>query len=654
MKLPEYLGPYRVGKMLGKGGMGAVYMAEHAKSGETVAVKIIALQISDELRFRRRFDAEIKTLKSLSHPNIVKLIGFGEEQDLLFYSMEYVDGESLQDRIRTQKKIPWLQTLDIAIQICSALKHAHDIGVIHRDLKPANLLISSDGTVKLVDFGISKIFGLNLTAAGSIMGTADYMAPEQATEGGTTVRSDLYSLGCVIYAMLCGRPPFRGKNITEVIEALKHQAPVPLDMIDPDLPDDIVQLVDELLRKVPSERPPTALAVMNRLKAMRSGLQKMATLSDLSGNSPLSDAMTMDTRVSDQHDNQSDDARSAKTVASHDKTRPEDTVQFTSDEHQGLGTSQTAINPSAKTVALDQDGDGNTVRSTAHQQVGFTKPPSGLDESIASGGQAGDTSIGTASKTHFQTVSDDETRQGFHGPAEHAGDHPSMRYVSIGLIVLALGIGGFFLLSNLGQPSADDLIAEIESLSESDSVEQKSALERFVKLYPDHAQADFFRDRLMVYQVEAAIRRLRLRAKLRTDDGPLFETEFLKAMDLRDSDPAAAKAMLQQWIDVFNDSTMAEDDEQRELGQLAAFEIERMEAAMEESRSVTQDPKLTELLGRIEEAKGLPTDERRRLLEGILTLYEGQPWAEEALVRAKSLLDESSEPVAPTPSGPNP
>ena len=280
MKPPEFLGPYRVGDILGKGGMGAVYKGQHERTGEIVAVKLIALQISDEMKFRRRFASEIETLKRLSHRNIVKLIGHGEEHDLLFYSMEFVQGQALQDIIRRDKKLSWMLALDIAIQVCAALKHAHDIGVIHRDLKPANLIVKEDGTVKLVDFGISKIFGHNLTAAGSIMGTADYMAPEQATEGGTSVRTDLYSLGCVIYAMLCGRPPFRGNNITEIIEAVKHKDPVPLDLVDPDLPADIVQLVDELLKKSPADRPPTALAVMNRLKAMRTGLQRMKTLAD--------------------------------------------------------------------------------------------------------------------------------------------------------------------------------------------------------------------------------------------------------------------------------------------------------------------------------------------------------------------------------------
>ena len=159
MNSPEFLGPYQLGELLGRGGMGSVYAGVHGKSGQRVAVKLISPHVSDEMRFRRRFDAEIETLKRLRHDNIVQLIGYGEEQGQLFYSMELVEGESLQKRVRREKRLEWLPTIDIAIQVCSALKHAHDIGVIHRDLKPANLILTESDQVKLVDFGIAKIFG---------------------------------------------------------------------------------------------------------------------------------------------------------------------------------------------------------------------------------------------------------------------------------------------------------------------------------------------------------------------------------------------------------------------------------------------------------------------------------------------------------------
>ena len=246
----EFLGPYRLGEPLGRGGMGSVYRGTHATSGDEVAVKLISQNVADEPRFRRRFADEVETLKRLRHNGIVRLIGYGEEDGQLFYSMELVEGESLQQQIRREKKIAWNRAIDIAIEVCGALKHAHDIGVIHRDLKPANLVITTNGSVKLVDFGIAKIFGNSeQTLAGSVLGTADYMAPEQAGGGAITPRTDLYALGSVLYAMLTGRPPFTGKKITEVIDSLKRQRPVPLELIDPELPDALTELIHELLEK---------------------------------------------------------------------------------------------------------------------------------------------------------------------------------------------------------------------------------------------------------------------------------------------------------------------------------------------------------------------------------------------------------------------
>src|SRR6056297_2614318 len=281
MPAPEYLGPYKIGDLIGRGGMGNVYRGQHVRSGEVVAVKLIAPHVSDDPRFRRRFDKEIRAMKLLKHPGIVRIIGEGEDDyGQLFYSMELIEGETLQTRIRRLHKIDWRAAIEIAIQICAALKHAHDIGVTHRDLKPANLIMTADETVKLVDFGIPKNYfdDAEETLPVSVLGTPDYMAPEQATGGPITPRTDLYSLGSVLYAMLVGRAPFKGKNSTEVILALRNDRPVPLDMIDASLPESLVDLVHQLLEKEPDQRPPTALAVMNRLKAILKELRQQQTL----------------------------------------------------------------------------------------------------------------------------------------------------------------------------------------------------------------------------------------------------------------------------------------------------------------------------------------------------------------------------------------
>ncbi len=274
MAAPEFYGPYRVDKTLGQGGMGIVYRAVHAKTLEPVAVKVVSAAVGNHERFRRRFDAEIKTLMKLDHPNIVRLIGFGEEQGQLFYAMELVEGPTLQQHLKAIRRMPWADTIKMGIEIAGALKHAHDSGVIHRDLKPANLLVAPGGRIKLTDFGIAKLFGnVDVTAVGAVMGTADYMAPEQADGGPITPRTDLYALGSVMYACLAGRSPFGGRQITAVLNSLKNDPPPPLDLMNPDVPNELIELVNDLLAKAPVERPPTALAVGNRLRALQMGLK---------------------------------------------------------------------------------------------------------------------------------------------------------------------------------------------------------------------------------------------------------------------------------------------------------------------------------------------------------------------------------------------
>ncbi len=205
-----HLGPYEIEKPLGKGGMGSVYAAIDSQTGQRVAIKALAPQLAMAEGFRERFEAEIESLKTLRHDGIVRLYGYGEQDGVLFYSMELVDGISLEDELKAGRRFNWREVTNIAIQLSLALKHAHDHGIIHRDIKPANILLSGEEQVKLADFGIARLFGTtSLTTAGGVLGTADYMSPEQADGRPVTARCDQYSLGGVMYALLAGRPPFR-------------------------------------------------------------------------------------------------------------------------------------------------------------------------------------------------------------------------------------------------------------------------------------------------------------------------------------------------------------------------------------------------------------------------------------------------------------
>ncbi len=207
----EQLGPYRIERLLGRGGMGTVYAGVHLETGQRAAIKSLSVAVADDSNLRERFLTEIETLKKLKHPNIVQLYGDGEQDGHLFYVMELVEGQTLQEELQTGHRFDWQEVTTITIEVCQALKHAHDRGVIHRDLKPGNLLRTTDGHIKLSDFGIAKLFGAtHLTVAGSVVGTADYMAPEQAEGKPITARTDLYSLGALMFTLLARRPPFHG------------------------------------------------------------------------------------------------------------------------------------------------------------------------------------------------------------------------------------------------------------------------------------------------------------------------------------------------------------------------------------------------------------------------------------------------------------
>jgi serine/threonine-protein kinase len=250
--------------------MGVVYRATHAETGQAVAIKVLPAELARDGGFADRFAREIASLQKLNHPNIVKLIEPGEDQGFQYYVMEFVQGRPLDKVIAAERRIPWQRAVELAIQICHGLKHAHDHGIIHRDLKPANLLITDDDTVKLTDFGIAKVFaGTAITATGGIIGTPEYMSPEQGDSRPITRRSDLYSLGVVLYAMLTGRAPFLGRSMAELLNLHRYGQFDRPTAIVPEIPSWLDELVCQLLEKDPEKRPPDAHVVARRLEVVQ-------------------------------------------------------------------------------------------------------------------------------------------------------------------------------------------------------------------------------------------------------------------------------------------------------------------------------------------------------------------------------------------------
>jgi serine/threonine-protein kinase len=280
--LGDRLGNWIVYKELGRGGMGRVYLGREELTGRQVALKILAAELAQDVGFLQRFQREIAALQKLDHPNIVHFYESGYENGFYYYAMEYVEGENLEDILAKRQRLPYDEVLDIARQVCAALKHAHDHGVIHRDLKPPNLLMTADGVVKLSDFGIAKVFAAdNLTATGGVLGTAEFMSPEQATGKPVTKRSDLYSLGVVLYALLVGRPPFQGKTNLEVMHKHRYaQFDRPQSFV-PELPYEVDELVCQLLAKDPAERPPDALVLGRQIDGLRRKLERKTHLTEV-------------------------------------------------------------------------------------------------------------------------------------------------------------------------------------------------------------------------------------------------------------------------------------------------------------------------------------------------------------------------------------
>ncbi len=264
---PSRIGPYLIERKLGAGGMGTVYLASHEQTGRIVALKLLAPSLARQEGLVARFMREIDAMQKLKNPHVVELFDHGVDGEMYYYAMEFVPGETLTARLRREKRIPWREVIDLSIQICLALKAAHDAGIIHRDLKPSNLLLTPDGAIKLTDFGVAQVFaGSKLTITGGIIGTAEYMSPEQGQGRRITKRSDLYSLGAVMYVMLTGRPPFSGKTTLDVIHKHKYSQFDRPRTIVPDVPYWLDEVVCQLLEKDPEKRPADAFVVNRRLQ----------------------------------------------------------------------------------------------------------------------------------------------------------------------------------------------------------------------------------------------------------------------------------------------------------------------------------------------------------------------------------------------------
>ena len=226
---PTQVGPYKIERKIGAGGMGTVYYARHVENDTEAAIKVLPASLAREEGFVARFEREIEALKQLANPHIVQFLESGCDNETYYYAMEYVDGETLTGYLGREKRIDWKEVIHISRQICTALKAAHVAGIVHRDLKPSNLLISKEGIVKLADFGVAQVFaGTKLTATGGIVGTAEFMSPEQAQGDKIDHRTDIWSFGVILYEMLSGQLPFKGDYEQAMMYSITNEESEPL------------------------------------------------------------------------------------------------------------------------------------------------------------------------------------------------------------------------------------------------------------------------------------------------------------------------------------------------------------------------------------------------------------------------------------------
>ena len=438
------IGPYELEGILGRGGMGTVYRGLHSDTGQQHAVKVLAPRFAEDQHFRGRFESEIKALLKLNHDNIVSLFSYGQDDGQLFFAMELVDGQSLFQMQKAGHRFDWLQVLSIARDCASGLRHAHDRGIIHRDLKPGNLMMAAavDGSpqqVKLTDFGIAKRFGSSQNTGTNILGTMDFMSPEQAKGGAVTARSDLYSLGAVLFTLLAGRPPFSGNNVEESLRNLTSVPPPRISGINPAIPKSIDDLVSKLMAKKVEDRVPTALAVLHKITDIENELR---------------------------------DGASAQT--SHGKSDSQQTKVVSDNPKRGMATKVEGTQSAADQVSRNEPETKAVVHGPTSEQQALELAPV-------------DTNRTEETKDFYNQVTESLRRQ-------HSEVDPTRENRSKGLLPLVLALLGVIALGVYGwirvaaPPAPEQLFAKIE-LSSDRPEKVVEEIGMFLELYPDDPRA---------------------------------------------------------------------------------------------------------------------------------------------------------------------
>ena len=586
--LIERLGPYQIRRSIGRGGMGTVYEGVELETGRSAAIKLLTAEMAQQPGFRERFEAEIATLRKLNHPNIVRLFGFGEQDQHLFYAMELVAGSSLEEQLGRGRSLDWREVTQIGIEVCRALRHAHDRGIIHRDIKPGNLLMTDDGHVKLSDFGIARLFeNLRLTGPGGVLGTAEYMSPEQAEGRPVDPRTDLYSLGGVLYVLLSRRPLFRGNSFTEILQKQRFEIPEPLRQYAPDVPAELERIVHQLLEKDPERRIPNAMLLARRLEAMEQAL----AIGDPSA------------------------------VA----IEPSSAADFHAD-----------LDLLAPTRPATSPGEASAAPEPPSRAAADDLPETKIATAFASPGPTAATQPARPLGRFVPVTPEDLDRAESNGPAP-TWISPQTWVLASGLIVV--GLVTWYLLQ---PPTSDALYRRIAAQAEASSgdslPEAEDDIRQFLMRFAGDPRCEELRGHLRQIQLSRLERKLELRAKGLAAEGTLvpIEQAYVEAMNYAWLDPEIGRAKFQAMIDLYANpversgpTAQCLELAQRRLAQLR----EQTDLANRENLALVQQ--------RLDEAdRCRPRDPARAeaMYRATLELYQHKPWAADALRRARAAL----------------
>ena len=251
----QLVGNYKIEEKLGEGGMGAVYKGVDTMLDREVAIKALRPELASQDSVVERFRTEAVTLAKLNHPNIATLYTMFRQGEELYMVLEFVRGETLDSILQKRGALPAEEAIPVFCQVLDGIDHAHELGIVHRDIKPANMMLTEKGTLKVLDFGIARLLGsARMTRAGNIIGTLEYMAPEQVRGQETDGRSDLYALGMMLYEVLTGRLPFDTDNEFELMKSQTEMTPTPPREINPAIPEDVEAAIMKAIQKDPDER----------------------------------------------------------------------------------------------------------------------------------------------------------------------------------------------------------------------------------------------------------------------------------------------------------------------------------------------------------------------------------------------------------------